>query len=122
MNDKIREKGFDFSIRIAELVQFLRTDQRGFPLCERLLDCGIETGLACRTSAEGGRQQGKKAKQAAALVLEADYIIEMAQVSGYLTQEQCIYIRADCKNLIRLLAEGGIREEPSADKMGKFKE
>ena len=109
MNDRIREKGFDFSIRIAELVQFLRSDQRGFPLCERLLDCAVETGLACRAWLEG-RQQGKKAKQAAALVMEADYIIEMAQVAGYLTQEQCVYIRADCNNLIRLLAEGEIRE------------
>ncbi len=118
MKQEIREKGFDFSIRIAELVQFLRTDQRGFPLCERLLGCGVETGLACRASAEG-RQQGKKAKQAAALVMEADYIIEIAQVAGYLTQEQCVYIRADCKNLIRLLAEGETGEEPSADKLRK---
>lgn len=122
MNDELREKGFDFSIRIAELVQFLRTDQRRFPLCERLLDCGVQTGLACRAWLEGGRQRGGKAKQAAALVVEADYIIEMAQVAGYLTQEQCVYIRADCNNLIRLLAEGGIREEPSEDQMGEFKE
>jgi hypothetical protein len=121
MKQELREKGFDFSIRIAELVQFLRTDQRGFPLCERLLDCGVQTGLACRASAEGG-QQGKKAKQAAALVMEADYIIEMAQVAGYLTQEQCIYIRADCNNLIKLFADGGSSEEPVADKLGKFKE
>lgn len=119
MKDEIREKSFDFSIRIAELVQFFRTDQRGFPLCERLLGCGVETGLACRVSA-GGKQQGKKAKQAAALVMEADYIIEMAQVAGYLTQEQCVYIRADCKNLIRLLAEGETGEEPSADKLRKL--
>jgi four helix bundle protein len=116
MKHEIREKGFDFSIRIAELVQYLRADQRGFPLCEQLLVCAVETGLVCRASAEGKHWE-KKAKQAAVFVMEADYIIEMAQVAGYLTQEQCVHIRADCKNLLKLLADGEIREEQFADRI-----
>lgn len=113
MKNEVQEKAFDFSIRIAELVSFLREDCKGFPLCERLLACGIETGLVCRTWEEG-RHWEKKAKQAADLVIEADYIIEMAQVAGYLTRAQCIHIRAGCENLIRLLEDGRAGERPSA--------
>ncbi|MFT4105187.1 MAG: four helix bundle protein [Lacrimispora sp.] len=119
MKNEIQERAFDFSIRIAELVSFLREDPRGFPLCERLLVCGVETGLACRASSDS-RYPAKRAKQAAAYVMEADYIIEMAQVAGYLTQEQCIHIRADCSNLFKLLASGTTIDEPYAGK--RFKE
>ena len=119
MKNEIRKKAFDFSIRIAELVSFLREDRRGFPLCERLLVCGVETGLACRAPADS-KYCAKRAKQAAAFVMEADFIIEMAQVAGYLTQEQCIYIRADCSNLLKLLAAGETPEESYAGK--RFRE
>ena len=116
MKHEIREKGFDFSIRIAELVQFLREDRKGFPLCERLLVCAVETGLACQTLMEVGKNRGKKAKQTASFVKEADYIIEMARVAGYLTPEQCFHIRADCGNLLRMLAESGAGVASAADK------
>ena len=80
-------------------MQFLRTDKLGFPLCDRLLTCGVGAGLACRKAAVEER------RQAADFVTEADYIIEMARVAGYLTAEQCIHIREDCKTLTALLAQ-----------------
>jgi len=92
----IADKGFDFAIRIAELVHYLRDDGKGFPLCERLLDCGVSTGLACRA--------GKK-NAAAECVNQADFIIEMAVKAGYLTQTQSVHIHADCAGLLKLLAE-----------------
>lgn len=105
MKADIRERGFDFSIRIAELVQFLRTDQLGFPLSERLLSCGVGAGLACRALAADGKKQAEYAGQAAELVTEADYIIDMARIAGYLTAEQCVHIQEDCKKLLELLAK-----------------
>lgn len=105
MKHELQDKAFDFSIRIAELVSFLREDRKGFPLCERLLVCGVEAGLACRT--KDGKYWEKKIKQAAVYVAEADYIIEMAQVAGYMSKEQCVHIRADCRNLLDLLTDAG---------------
>jgi len=99
VNGEIQEKGFDFSIRIAELVQFLRSDKLGFPLSDRLLNCGVQAGLACRMLDSGSAGDAKSAKQAAELVTEAEYIIEMARVAGYLREEQCVHIRQDCKTL-----------------------
>ena len=104
MNKEIEERSFDFSIRIAELVQFLRTDKLGFPLCDRLLSCGVLAGLACRELGTDEKGRKKTVKEVTALVTEADYIIEMASVAGYLTMEQSVHIRADCKSLLELLA------------------
>jgi len=91
----ITDKGVDFAVRIAELVRYLRDDGKGFPLCERLLDCGVSAGLSCRA--------GKK-NEAAERVRQVDYIVEMAVKAGYLTQTQSVHIRADCDSLLKLLA------------------
>jgi hypothetical protein len=83
-------------MRIGELVRHLRENGQGFPLCGRLLFCGVNTGLYIRRG---------KMKEAAELVEEADYIIEMAVVAGYLTQYQDKHIRADCENLLKMIEE-----------------
>lgn len=118
MRKDIQERGFDFSIRIAELVQFLRADKLGFPLSERLLSCGVGAGLACRALAlaADGKKQAECAGQAAELVTEADYIIDMARVAGYLTAEQCVHIQADCQKLTELLAEPDNIDEKRSEK------
>jgi len=103
MYQEIQKRSFDFSIRIAELVQFLRTDRLGFPMCERLLDCGIRTGLLCRWPEENSKTQRANTQLAITYVREADYIIELARVAGYMTPEQCVYIQADCKELLEKL-------------------
>ena len=96
MSKSIKEKGLDFSMRIGELVRYLRESGQGFPLCDRLLFCGVNTGLDIRRG---------KTQEAVELVEEADYIIEMAVVAGYLTQHQDKHIRADCESLLKALNE-----------------
>ena len=97
------EKGFDFSIRIGELVRYLRENGGGFPLCDRLLFCGVNAGMNIRNG---------KIVKAAELVEEADYIVEMAVVAGYLTSHQDKHIRADCESLLKMLrvttGDGGL--------------
>ncbi|MCL2120754.1 MAG: hypothetical protein FWH28_00710 [Clostridiales bacterium] len=96
MDKSLKEKGLDFSMRIGELVRYLRENGQGFPLCDRLLVCGVNTGMFIRRG---------NPKEAAELVEEADYIIEVAVVAGYLTQRQDIHIRADCESLLKTLNE-----------------
>ena len=96
MSKSLEDKGLDFSVRIGELVRYLRENGQGFPLCDRLLFCGVNTGLYIRRG---------KTKEAAELIGEADYIIEMAVVAGYLTQRQDVHIRSDCENLLKALNE-----------------
>ena len=96
MGITLAERGFDFSIRMAELTKYLREDVKGFPLCDRLLFCGVTAGLNIRS--------GRK-PEAAQLVAEADYIIEMAVAAGYMTHLQSVHIRADCGELFTALNE-----------------
>jgi len=96
MNASLERQGFDFFIRVTELVKYLRENDRGFPLAEQLLTCGIHAGLALRNG---------KRQEAAELVAQVDYMLEMAVVAGYLTPQQSVHIRADCENLRSVLSE-----------------
>ncbi len=87
----LEQRAYDFSVRVAECVRYLKSDKKGFPLCDKLLDCGISAGIAVRTG---------KHKAAAENISQADYILEMAARSGYLTEVQTREIRADAKKLL----------------------
>ena len=94
MSAPLEKKVFDLSIRVAELVKYLREDDKNFPLCERMLSCGVSAGLALR---------GGKPQEAAKFVAETDYIIEMAIVAGYMKKQQGVHIREDCESILKAL-------------------
>ncbi len=88
------ERAYDFSVRMAECVRFLKEDSKNFPLCGKLLECGLDAGLAVR----GGRTN-----EAAEIIIQADYILEMAARSGYMTEAQTAHLRADAQKLLNEL-------------------
>ncbi|MBU9726226.1 four helix bundle protein [Diplocloster modestus] len=90
----VQELAYDFSVRIAEIVRYLKEEGQEFPLSGKLLDCGVGAGLAARKNSR---------KQAADCVKQADYILEMAQKSGYLTERQVKPTRGKGDALLRLL-------------------
>ena len=103
-NRDIEDAGFDYCIRTAELVKYLRETGKNFPLTERLLICGIETGLACKKLNDEEIGEIKKAASCAISQLnEADFITEIAVAGGYLTQQQSTHIRNDGKEITRML-------------------
>lgn len=107
------EKAYDFSVRIAEIVRYLKADDREFPLSDRLLGCGVSAGLSVR---EG------EWKAAAEWVRQTDYIIEMAVRGGYLTGRQGLPIREECAALLTALEnmqEGTGRGKSKDDKKGE---
>ncbi|EEG52779.1 hypothetical protein [Enterocloster asparagiformis] len=92
----IQESAYDLSVRIAEAVRYLKEEVGEFPLSDKLLDCGVRAGISAR---EGGF------KSAADYVRQADYILEMAAKSGYLSERQSQPIRAECAALLAALEE-----------------
>lgn len=84
----------DYAIRMAELVRFLREDNKGFPLSDELLSCGVEVGLSLR---EPGTEDFKRA---AGVLKKADYLLEMAKRAGYLTELQGVHIRDEGRALL----------------------
>jgi len=92
----IAARAYDFSVRIAELVKYLREDQKDFPLSERLLSCGVGAGLALRANDR---------EKAVDSLREADYLLEMAVKSGYLKEIQSKHIRQEGRELLAILEE-----------------
>lgn len=87
----------DYSIRIAELVKFLREDGKQFPLSDALLSCGVEIGMILSNPDEEGQRQAVKVLQ------KTDYLLEMAVSAGYLTELQSVHIRDEGRVLLETL-------------------
>lgn len=104
-NKLIRKEGFQYAIRIAELVRYLQENKKTFPLCDQLLACGLAAGMNCKELGEGETEGTVPRRLALHSLKEADYIIEMAVYAGYLTELQSIPIREEAKSLVRLLKE-----------------
>ena len=84
----IEDVVYDFSVRLVELVRYFKEDGGGFPLCDKLLDCGVRAGISARAGSH---------EEAADYVRQADYILEMAVKSGYLTERQGLPLQQmDC--------------------------
>ena len=96
MNASLEKQGIGFSVRVAELVKYLREDARCFPLSGELLTCAVDAGLAIRDD---------RRQVAATLVARTNFIIEMAVVAGYLTPQQSVHLRADCEGLLAALQD-----------------
>ena len=87
----LAEMAYDFSVRVAECVKYLKDNNKHFPLTDKLLDCGLMAGIAVRDGKRG---------EAAGYVARADYMLEMAARSGYMTATQARQIRADAQKLL----------------------
>lgn len=95
----LTKQAYDYSLRLAELVKFLREDGKGFPLSDELLSCGVEVGMTLQKPDEAGRRQAARALQ------RADYLLEMAVGAGYLTGRQSVHIREEGRVLLSMLNE-----------------
>lgn len=91
---ELNKQAQDYAIRVAELVKFLREDDKGFPLADELLTCGVEAGLSLREPGTEGF------KTAAGALKKADYLLEMAVSAGYLTERQSVHIRDEGRILL----------------------
>lgn len=91
----ITQAAFDYSIRIAEIVKHLRSDDKGFPLCDDLLKCGVDAGMCLRDPLD---------KEKAENCLDrVDYLLEMAVTAGYLTARQTERIRRNGQDLKQMI-------------------
>ena len=90
----IADQAYDLSVRLAEIVRYLKEDGQTFPLGDKLLESGIAAGLSAREGCW---------PTCAREVAQADYILEMAVRSGYLTTRQSLPVRTQCAELLAAL-------------------
>ena len=111
--ETFRKRSVEYPLRVTELVRFLREDGGGFPLADRLLQCGVAVGMACRTGPDGAVPDDPA--EAVRHLKEIDYILDMAVRAGYLSERQSRLILQDGRALLTDLEEK--RWEQEAEKI-----
>jgi hypothetical protein len=86
--DNLLENAFDFSISVTEMVKYLKDDNKGFPLSERLLDCGTGICLSLRAAHTFPKTARDSYEQAARQVLEFQFLMELMVKTGSITDLQ----------------------------------
>ena len=85
---------FDFAIRVAELVRYVREKPERFPLAAEMLAVGVRAGMAARDLEDlADAAQASRAREASAAIDEVRYYLEMAVRSGYLTELEAARVR-----------------------------
>jgi four helix bundle protein len=101
----IKNKSFDFALRIVKLYQHLSQTKREFVLSKQLLRSGTAIGALVRESEHAESKADFIHKLSIALkeANESDYWIELLYRSGYLAESEYQSLFSDLDVIIRLL-------------------
>ena len=92
---------FDFAIRVAELVRYVREKPERFPLAAEMLAAGVRAGMAARDLEDlADAAQASRAREASAAIDEVRYYLEMAVRSGYLTELEAAQMGTDLREAL----------------------
>ena len=105
MNNAIREKSFQFAVRIVKLCKYLQAEQREFTLTKQLLRCGTSIGANVAESQQAQSRADFVSKLNIALKesYETDYWLRLMYETQYLTSEEFQSIIVDCHEIEKLL-------------------
>jgi len=92
-------KGFDFSIRIIEIANYLEDENKHFPLVSRMIECGTGIGFCISTSGEFSENLKESYEKAYRLLLETEYLLILLVKTGFINVIQSKPILSDCRFL-----------------------
>lgn len=101
----IKNKSFEFAIRIVKLYQYLCNDKKEFVLSKQLLRSGTSVGAMVRESehSESKADFIHKLSIAQKEINETIYWLELLKDTDYLTQEQFESINNNATEIIKLI-------------------
>ena len=101
----IREKSFDFAVRIVRLYQYQCHEHKEYVLSKQLLRAGTSIGANVNEAKHGQSRKDFLSKMNIALkeAVETEYWIRLLQKTDYLTTKQAESILHDCDEIIRIL-------------------
>ena len=104
-NNVIRDKSFEFSVRIVNLYKYLTTEKRETVLSKQVLRSGTSIGANVCEALQGFSTADFIAKLNISLkeAFETDYWLRLLHRTGYIEDKQFDSIVADCQELIRIL-------------------
>jgi len=106
MKDSIlKDKSYNFAIRIVKLSQYLRNEKREFVLSKQILRSGTSIGALIREAEFGQSRADFASKMSIALkeANETDYWISLLKDTGYIKLNESESMQSDCKELIAML-------------------
>lgn len=101
----LKEKSFDFAVRIVKLTHFLQQEKKEFVLSKQLLRSGTAIGALVSEAQFGQSKADFLSKMYIALkeANESVYWIELLYATEYITKHQFENIQTDCKEVLALL-------------------
>ena len=106
MNDNpLKDKSYQFAIRIVKLSQYLQRDKKEFVLSKQVLRSGTSIGALIREAEFGQSKADFTSKMSIALkeANETEYWLALLKDTDLISEDQFMSLHADCKELIALL-------------------
>ncbi|APF18142.1 CHP02436-containing protein [Caldithrix abyssi DSM 13497] len=104
-NNLIRNKSYQFALKIINIYKFLQEEKREFLLSKQLLRSGTSIGANIEEAIGGQSKKDFYAKLSIAYKesRETHYWIRLLRDSGYLNAETAKQLLEDCDELLRIL-------------------
>ena len=101
----IKEKSFQFAVRIVKLYKYLSVEQKEFVLAKQILRCGTSIGANVNEAQQGQSKKDFLMKMNIALkeCSETKYWIELLYETEYINNKIKQSIYEDCMELEKLL-------------------
>ncbi len=104
-NDPLKEKSYQFAIRIVKLSQYLQREKKEFVLSKQVLRSGTAVGALIREAEFGQNRADFSSKMSISLkeANETEYWLCLLRNTGFITDNQFSSLQPDCKELIAML-------------------
>lgn len=101
----VRDKSFDFAVRIVNVYKYLVDKKREFVLSKQLLRSGTAIGALVREAEQAESKADFIHKMSIALkeANETDYWLDLLYKTNYLTEKEYQALKADAVELLKLL-------------------
>ena len=101
----LKDKSYQFAIRVVKLSQFLQKDKKEFVLSKQVLRSGTAVGALIREAEFGQSKADFTNKMSIALkeANETEYWFSLLMDTEFISEDQFVSLQSDCKELIAML-------------------
>lgn len=105
MSDLIREKSYEFALRIVKLSQYLNNEKREFVLSKKVLDSGTNIGLLIEEGRQGENRADFVQKWSVANkeAFKTNFLLRLLRDSEFIKSNHADSLITDCEELQKLL-------------------
>ncbi len=104
-DNPLKDKSYQFAIRIVKLSEFLQRDRKEFVLSKQALRSGTAIGALIREAEFGQSKADFSSKMNISLkeANETDYWLSLLRDTEFISENQFLSLQSDCKELIAML-------------------